>query len=170
MRIRRRSHLYLQGKDLAQKAKLFKRNAFYNGAAGAVFVLDTEGDHRAILRKLVKGRDSTNTDFPMAVGVAHPCIEAWLLADGAAIAAAFGLPGAPTVPDAPEGLPAPQKNRAHNPKTVLAACAGARSVSAQGATRIAIAMTDTVLVRQRCPLSFELFAKEVEERIAPIFA
>jgi hypothetical protein len=66
-------------------------------------------------------------------------------------------------------LPAPQKNRAHNPKTVLAKCARRSAVPSQEATRIAQAIADTALLRQRCPIGFEPFAQEVEERIAPLF-
>jgi len=43
----------------------------------------------------------------MAVGVAHPCVEAWLLVDSLAIARALGLSNSVVVPSNPESLPAP---------------------------------------------------------------
>ncbi len=38
----------------------------------------------------------------MAIGVAHPCIESWLLADAAAIRRALALPATPKLPAEPE--------------------------------------------------------------------
>ncbi len=170
MKVVRRAVPFLPGKKkFWQKVKYFKQQAFYNGSAGAVFVMDSEGDHKGRLAELVKGRDSAYPDFPMAVGVAHPCIETWLLADPGAIARALGLPAPPDVPEDPENLPAPRKDRTHNPKTVLAACAGGSPVSAQEATRIATEIVDLALVRRRCPVGFEPFAEEVDERIGPLF-
>jgi hypothetical protein len=168
MMVVRRAFPYLQGKGLRQKVIFVKRNPSHKNRAGAIFVLDSEGDHPHKLDELVSGRDSANPDLPMAVGVAHPCIETWLLADAAAIASAFGLSSPPNVPQDPESLPAPWKNPSHDPKTVLGRFAGQSNVSSRDAWRIAqLANTDTV--RQRCPKGFGAFAKEVEERIAPLF-
>jgi Domain of unknown function (DUF4276) len=169
MRVVRRALPFLQGKKLWQKVKFVEQTALYNEAAGAVFVIDTEGNHRSRLAELVKGRDSAYPDFPMAVGVAHPCIEAWLLADPVAIAQAMGLSNDPREIDSPEDLPAPQRNRDHNPKTVLAECARGSPVSSRDATRIAAEIVDLAVLRRRCPLGFEPFAREVEKRIAPLF-
>jgi hypothetical protein len=169
MVVRRQLPFLTQGKGLWQKVKFVKQAAHYNRSAGAIFVLDSEGNHAGVLAQLKKGRDSAYPDVPMAVGVAHPCIETWLLADPGAIATALKLTSPPSVPSQPEILPAPNKNRANNPKTVLAACSGRASVSSQEASHIAKAMTDLTILRQRCPLGFEPFAKEVEARIAPLF-
>ena len=105
----------------------------------------------------------------MAVGVAHPCVEAWLLVDSLAIARALGLSNSVVVPSNPENLPAPHANRAHNPKTVLARCAERSAISSREATLIALAITDFAALRNRCPVGFEPFAQEIEERIAPLF-
>jgi hypothetical protein len=169
MRVIRHSFPFLQRGPLQRKVRFFKRQAFYNASAGTVFVLDTEGNHPSTLTKLTEGRDSGFPDFPMAVGVAHPCIEAWLLADKAAIVKIMKPGNPPTVPPDPESLPAPKHNQAHNPKTVLAACAGG-TVSAKSAVEIAKAISDLAVLRAKCPLSFEPFAQEVVERIAPLFA
>jgi hypothetical protein len=167
----RRAIPYLQGKGLWQKVKFAKQTALYNRSAGAVFVMDSEGNHRGRLAELSRGRDAAYSEFPMAVGVAHPCVEAWLLVDSLAIARALGLSNSVVVPSNPESLPAPQANRAHNPKTVLAMCAERSAISSREATQIALAITDLAALRNRCPVGFEPFAQEIEERIAiaPLF-
>lgn len=123
MRVKRRSVPSLQGKGLAQKVKFAKRQAFYNKSAALVFVMDSEGNHKQRIKELKEGRDSGLPDFPAAVGVAHPCIEAWLLADAAPIYKAHNLSVLPTVPDTPEDLPAPRHDGKNNPKVALANCA-----------------------------------------------
>ena len=169
MRVVRRAVPHLQGKGLWQKVKFAKQTALYNRSAGAVFVMDSEGNHRGRLAELSRGRDAAYSEFPMAVGVAHPCVEAWLLVDSLAIARALGLSNSVVVPSNPENLPAPQANRAHNPKTVLARCAERSAISSREATLIALAITDLAALRNRCPVGFEPFAQEIEERIAPLF-
>src|SRR4051812_9372623 len=65
MRVLRRGLPYLAGKSLAQKVKFVKQTAFYNQSAGAVFVVDTEGEHPGKKRaELEKGRDAAYPDFP----------------------------------------------------------------------------------------------------------
>ncbi len=110
--------------------------------------MDSECKHRDLLGNLVKGRDSAYPHFPMAVGVAHPCIEAWLLADPSAIASAFNLSGPVVAPPDPENLPAPQANRDHNPKTVLAKCGGRSAISSKEATQIALAICDLLTLQR----------------------
>jgi hypothetical protein len=161
---------FLAGKSLSQKVKFVKQTALYNRSAGAVFVVDTEGEQPDKKRaELEKGRDSAYLDFPMAVGVAHPCIEAWLLADEAAVAHALNLTTALAPFSCPEDLPAPRKDRGNNPKSILGALVGRSAISSNEAIRIAMVIRDMALLRQRCPLSFEPFATEVEQRIAPLF-
>ena len=84
---------------LAKKVSFAKRQARISGSAGAVFVVDSEGDLKGRMRELNKGRQMERGDFPLAVGLAHPCIEAWLLADAAAIRRALALPRNPALPD-----------------------------------------------------------------------
>jgi hypothetical protein len=105
----------------------------------------------------------------MAVGVAHPCIEAWLLADAAAVAQALNLTTALALYSPPEDLPAPRKDRGNNPKSILGTLVGRSAISSHEATHIAMVIPDMALLRQSCPLSFEPFATEVEQRIAPLF-
>lgn len=170
MLVKRRPLPFLQGKGLWQKVRFAKRQAFNSGSAGLVFVLDTEGNHPAQLEQLLQGRDAGLVDYPTAVGVTHPCIEAWLLADAAAIARALSLAGRPEVPEAPESLPAPAKDRDRNPKAVLGRCCGqSRTLSSAETTRIALEIRDLAAIRDRCPISFAPFADEVLGIIGPLF-
>jgi len=153
-----------------QKAERFRKLARQNKARGAVFVVDSDGKVDERRAQLVAGRDAGPSEPPMAVGVAHPCVEAWLLADATAVRRGMGLPRTPNVPDQPEQLP-PEKQRPDHPKKVLAKAAGTRGpdLSAPKKDKIAKAMNDPALVRQRCPLGFAPFADEVEEHIHPLF-
>jgi len=171
MRVKRKAYSFLQGKGTVQKVKFAKRQAVYNRSDGVVFVLDTEGGHKNCIRDLQQGRDAAFPNFPMAVGAAHPCIEAWLLTDGKAIKRALNLAIAPSMPAAPEDLPAPQHDRVNNPKTVLASFAGAKKseLSSADKDRIAAEIRDTALICAACPLGFGAFALEVVQRIKPIF-
>ena len=141
---------FLQGKGTHQKVKFAKRQAKINGSAGIVFVLDTEGKTKSVLADLKRGRDSVSPDFPAAVGVAHPCVEAWLLVDAVAIALVLGLPAPPALPADPESLPAPCNNRTNNPKTVLGACANSPQTDLAASEKwdIARKIADLVPVRR----------------------
>jgi hypothetical protein len=157
-----------QGKPLWQKVWLFKRTAKINGSAGCVFVMDSEGKPNVVQADLEKGRDHMHPDFPMAIGVAHTCVEAWLLSDASAIRRGLSLNQRPTVPPNPESLPAPQANRNHNPKTVLAACHPNNRhpnlvEKTAMAEQLSLATAEAV-----CP-SFCAFAAEVRQRIRLLF-
>jgi hypothetical protein len=171
--LRKFSYL-LHGKGLWQKVRFAKRQAKYNRSAAAVFVMDSEGDQRELNKKrteMEKGRDHEFPGFPAAVGVAQPCIEAWLLADASAIQRTFDIPAAPEVPGEPENCPAPCQDEKNNPKTLLARAAGLkRRLSAEENWRIAAEMNDVGIVRTRCPASFAPFAGDVEAQIRPLFA
>jgi hypothetical protein len=170
MRVRRRPLPFLQGKGLWQKVRFAKRQAFNGASDGLVFVLDTEGNHPGQLEQLQRGRDSGLSDYPTAVGVAHPCIEAWLLADPSAISRAMELAQQPEIPTEPESLPAPCKDRVRNPKVLLGRCAGLnRPLSSTETTRIAQEIRDLDAIRTRCPTSFSPFADEIIRIIKPIF-
>jgi hypothetical protein len=171
MRVKRRPVLHLQGKGLWQKVRFAKRQAYYNGSAGAVFVKDTEGDLHGTVRELQRGRAAELPDFPMAIGTPHPCLEAWLLCDPAAIRSALGLAELPLAPDDPEGLPAPRDDRNNNPKSVLHRCAGGMGsdLSAAEKTRITSNLRELQRVRERCPQSFAPFADEIHARIKSLF-
>lgn len=138
-----------------------------------VFVVDSDGDLKGKTAQLTKGRDAAPSKLPMAVGVAHPCIESWLLANAPAIRRGLELTTTPKVPQRPEDLPAPcqDKNGKENPKAVLARIVGARKkeLSAQEKDKIAFAMNDMDLVRKRCPASFAPFADDVKVHIRPLF-
>jgi hypothetical protein len=172
MRVKRYGMPFMQGRGkLAQKVRFAKRQARLNRSAGVTFVVDSEGDLKGRSRDLERGRRMEPGEFPMAVGVAHPCIESWLLADPMAIRRALDLPGNPPVPDEPESLPAPRQDRRNNPKTALAATIGGstRELSVAEKEKITAAMNDMDLLRTRCPQGFAAFADEVQAHIRPLF-
>lgn len=173
MLVRRHGAPFMQGAGtLRKKVRFAKRQARINGSSAATFVMDSEGDLNDRKDDLDEGRRMEPGDFPMAVGVAHPCIEAWLLADEKAIARALALElPLDGIPDNPEALSAPRQDRKHNPKTVLAAVVGSgkQETSAKQKEQIATAMNDMELVRRRCPLGFDPFADEVDQLIRPLF-
>ena len=163
-----------KSKRLWRKIEFAKRRAAASGSAGVVFVVHSEGgrkEHRKLKGDLEKGRESVRPDFPMAIGVAQPCIESWLLADAPAIRRAMDLPTTPEVPGKPEELPAPHQDRMHNPKTELAKATGTtkKEVSVKEKDGIATAINDLNALRTRCPLGFAPFADEVDQRIRPLF-
>ncbi|MHC4405304.1 MAG: DUF4276 family protein [Planctomycetota bacterium] len=169
----RRRLPHLQGRKLWQKVRFAKRQAFGRSAA-AVFVVDSEGNGkllRKVTEQLKKGRDAAAPAFPMAIGVAHPCIEAWLLGDASAIRRALRLSSQPGVPDHPEQLSAPREDEKRNPKRALAEVVrpGSKDLAAKEKWAIAAAMNDMGLVRQRCPRGFAPFADEIERHIHPLF-
>lgn len=168
MVVHRRPVAHLEGRGLAKKVELAKRTARIAHRA-LVFVVDSDGD-LSKLKQLKKGRDRGHANVPTAVGVAHPCIEAWLLADAHAIRRAMGLASKPDVPAQPESLPADRDDRQH-PKRLLAGCAGSGNpdLKADDKVKIARAIRSLDVVRTRCPLSFAPFAAEVEAHIKPLF-
>jgi len=173
MRVRRRRVAHLHGKGLWQKVR-FARWQARGTSAGAVFVMDSEGGAKLrekVLSELAKGRDAPGPNLPTAVGVAHPCIEAWLLADASAIRRALKLEKEPNTPDDPESLPAPGKHEATDPKIALATACGSsqKDLAASDKWAIASKMDDIPLVRERCPQGFAPFADEVECHIRPLF-
>ncbi len=175
MLVRRHGIPFLQhkasGRGWKNKAEAARKIARRNGSHAAVFVVDSEGDLKARSEALTQGRDAGPSRPPMAVGVAHPCIESWLLADAAAIRRALGLPSTPNVPAEPEKLPAPCDDSRNNPKTTLRNLVGERrkELPMEQKDRIAKAMNDMDLVRARCPLGFAPFTDEVEKHIRPLF-
>ena len=175
MRVKRKVLSSLQGKGFWQKVRFAKRQAFYTPDTQAVvFVRDSEGDETELSRiraTMEKGRDAEELPIPMAIGVAHPCIESWLLADAAAIRRGLELNGNPTVPDEPESLPAPCISRKNNPKKILvrAAESAKNELSAKEKDKITRAMNDLDLLGRRCPLGFAPFADEVRQRVRPLF-
>jgi hypothetical protein len=171
MLVKRRPVSFLQGKGWVQKVKFAKRQAYYNKSAGVVFVMDTEGEQAKRMEELATGRNAEFLDFPMAIGAPHPCIEAWLLADPAAVKKGMELGQSPQVPEDLESLPAPCQDHKHNPKTVLAAWCGVDrpDLSSTEKDRIAAEIRVLQRLRDRCPSSFPPFADEVEQRIRPLF-
>ena len=154
-----------------RKIRFAKRQASISGRHGLVFVVDTEGELlNKVIEELITGRDSCYPELPTAVGVAHPCIEAWLLADPAAVKKGLNLKEKPVFPAEPESLDAPQHDRDENPKTILARCVGPRkALSAKETCAIAEEIRDLTRLESGCPKSFKPFAEEVRTHILPLF-
>ena len=174
MRVRGLAMPFVQRGGFDRKVEFAKQQASYRLAKGKshglVFVIDTEGDHRKAIKEVTEGRNRRYTELPTAVGVAHPCIESWLLADADAIKSALKLSATPTIPEWPESLPAPCEDLTRNPKTVLADCAGCLGeLKSVEKAAIASKMRNPDLVRSRCPNSFAPFADEVVRFIKPLF-
>ena len=176
MRVKRYGIPFLQnikvsGRGYKQKGEAARKQARRNGSHAVVFVVDSEGDLKARSKTMKEGRDAGPSHPPMAIGVAHPCIESWLLTDSTAIRRALDMPSTPEIPDEPEKLPAPSQNRENNPKTVLRDISGQpkKELPTKDKDRIATAMNDMDLVRKRCPLGFAPFADEVQRHIRPLF-
>lgn len=151
-----------------RKVHFAKKMASNNGSDGCVFVIDSEGDKESVQKELVKGRDSIYPSYPMAIGVAHPCIEAWLLADASAIRRGMNLVQRPTVPSRPEELPAPQHDAKNNPKVALASCDPKnRHPNTDEKSSIANYL-DLASAEVTCP-SFGSFAAEVRNHIGKLF-
>lgn len=167
--VKRKAFQHLQGKGIWQKARFAKQQSSYNpGSVGCVFVLDSEGDPENVSGDLEKGRASCAPAFPMAIGIAHPCIEAWLLTDDSAIRRGLNLQQRPAMPADPESLPAPQNDRTNNPKTALNALASPpREVSATEKTAIAGHLRLEV-GELRSP-SLRAFAEDVRRHLRPLF-
>ena len=173
MRVKRRPFAFLVGKKLPQKVQFAKRQASLNMSQAAVFVVDSEGGPKELKAKrdaLEEGRGRELPNFPMAIGVAHPCIESWLLAAPDAIRRALNFAATPQVPGEPEKLPAPCQDQPQNPKTALAAAAVRGRVSAADMDKIATAINDFEQLHGRCPMGFAPFADEVDRQIRPMFA
>ena len=177
MRVKCYTRMYLEKVDVTagggyrQKATAFGKLAWRNGSHATVFVVDSDGDLRKRNNDLAAGRSDAKVPIPMALGVAHPCIESWLLTDATAIRRALDLSATPQVPGEPENLLASRQNRRHNPKTELIKAAGANrdDLSAKEKDAIAKAINDVDLLRTRCPLGFAPFAEEVDRHIRPLF-
>ncbi|MGB4728191.1 MAG: hypothetical protein WBH86_12380, partial [Thermogutta sp.] len=96
VRCRPLAFLIKKGGSLAKKVKFARQQARISESAGIVVVVDSDGHWKKKHDELIKGRNMDQMpSFPTALGVAHPCIEAWLLPDAVAIQRAFKLKAPP---------------------------------------------------------------------------
>jgi len=169
--VKRKALQHLIGKGIWQKVRFAKQQSSYNpNSVSCVFVLDSEGDPDAVAADLERGRASCAPEFPMAIGVAHPCIEAWLLAGASAIRRGLGITTGPRpiAPPQPESLPAPQRDRKDNPKTALAACHPNNRHPNLAEKSSMAEHLDFAVAEDRCP-SLLAFATEVRTQIRDRF-
>lgn len=162
MQVRCYGSLFMMGPGgLGRKLQFAQRQAPHHGSAGVVFVVDSDGHWERKHRELHDARRARGSGVPTAIGVAHPCIEAWLLADADALKRAFNLSKSPQLPSDPESLP-PSGDNPNHPKCCLRRIAGKQSgLSAHEKAKI--------VRKQRCPKSFDPFAEELEQKICPLF-
>ncbi|MDI7266727.1 MAG: hypothetical protein QME96_01885 [Myxococcota bacterium] len=139
------------------------------GIDALVFVRDSRlEDHDLRLRKcreVLRACDSRGSPIAVVLGLAVQEIEAWLLADPQARAAAFGDAGRNGQYPAPEELPDPKSCW----RTLLGESAPGSPASTRDAdcrTRAIEAMRPRV-VSELCSRGFEPFQKQVAERIVP---
>jgi len=105
----------------------------------------------------------------MAVGVAHPCIESWLLADASAIRRGFGLTGPrPVVPPDPEAIPLHDAQGNNQLKMRLAACHPNNRHPNLAEKSTMAEHLDFAIAEDRCP-SLLAFATEVRTQIRDRF-
>ncbi len=171
MRVIRRRVSLLRGKTLAEKVYFERYQAIYSKYRGIVLVVDSDGKLELTRKNWHEAREKSNArlsnHLPMAIGIAHPCIESWLLSDATAIRRGLELERTPVVSDNPESL-SPKKSNKNHPKNVFRSIVK-DNMSAKDTDRIAAAMNDLELVKQRCPAGFKPFAEEVETHIQPLF-
>lgn len=175
MRIRRLFLAELQGRrTLDRKVQLAKiKTSMDKQCRGLVFVVDTEGlRHDLLLKQLQAGRDSTLTEMPTAVGAAHPCLEAWILANPSAIRKGMNIEATIETPSAPEELAVRSKDQKNSPKRILADLVGVKKddLSVANKTKIVREIQSLDDLHNRCPVSFSPFFDEISDHIKPLFA
>ncbi len=164
---------------LQEKSRLAKMQSRDQKADALVFVVDADGDdafRKAKWDQLDTGRNRVPNGPPMAVGVAQPCIEAWLIVHfwpkSAPTTGGASLSGPSNVLasySSPEDLPGDSADSAH-PKRVLAALRNQQTQDLDAKEKWEIArQVDLQEIEQKCPKSFLPFAQEVHGNIAPLF-
>jgi len=138
-----------------------------DGQAGVVVLIDR--DRRRdddTIRPLQAGRDAAAqfSDIPCAVGQAVEAFDAWMIADGKAVAEAGG--NASRSHPAPENLNGEEGTGNHPKERAAEIFGGSEGLGAKCAQ---IASTVNIeFLKKSCPVGFAPFAAEVKERIAPV--
>lgn len=142
-------------------------------ATGAILLRDADGD-AARHRGLVQARDQSGTSwrFPIAVGVASPCREAWAI--GALPASdARDVAGATKACefnplDVPHKLAHFEREKRPTAKAMLDRLAPGTDGAAQAGW--VEALSDSELQRRNANTGLPEFVAELSERIVPLFA
>lgn len=156
-----------RGQKYAKKALQAIRQAASEGFDGVTLVIDRDRreDRRTII-PLREGRDAVAAEGgpPCAVGQAVETFDAWMIADGKAIAAAGGDASrshlTPESPDKAEGT------GGHPKQWAADLFRGGGDLG--GRYAIVARKVDLDLLEKRCPSGFAPFAREVRERIGPV--
>lgn len=160
---------------ILKRTRAYIKEAARAGAAAAVVLVDADGRGKERLKRLEEHRqrliaDNAALGIPSAIGVAVEVIEAWLLADQAAITRALGLPDPPERVENPEALKGKRGSGDH-PKDVLRRLLaqdrrGPRSFLRQ--VQAIARELDVRLLAERCR-SFRRFRDEVRQHLGPLF-
>ncbi len=154
----------MHGRGFSAKVRVAMADAEARGLDGVVFVIDQDGcPERA--QELREGRSKGEREglaVPTAVGVAVEMLEAWLLADEAALSRVLGVVRPGSLPQ-PESL--------SDPKSKLKELDEHDRFDGDAVARgEAIAETaDLEVLCKRCPKGFEPFRGEVVRRLGRIF-
>jgi hypothetical protein len=151
----------------ARKAMQAIAQARLEGFHSVVILIDRDGRaHAGRSRGLREGRDlvAQHGGPPCAVGAAVEAFDAWMIADGGAIAAAGG--------DASRGHPNPEtldgrQGSGRHPKDRAADAFGGKGRLGEKYAVVAT-QADIAFLERMCPEGFRPFAQEVRERIRPI--
>jgi len=152
----------LHARGFARKVKAAMVDARRQGVQALAIVVDRGGQKNANrLQEMELGRQQANADnvtIPTALGLAIEELEAWLLCDEKAIAAALGTTITELNP-APEGIKHPKRE-------LDRLCAPVRS---DAVLESIAAKTSLDLLAKRCPRGFVPFRDEVLDAVAPLF-
>ena len=159
------------GSKLAKKVIRAIRMADKQGAAGAIVAVDR--DRRPDSERIVelrKGRDKALEDRSLnvscAVGSPVEAFDAWMIADGKAMAA-VGTPATPNPHASPESLAGKPGSDQH-PKDH--ACTQLGGGAELGRAYAVIArQVDLSFLERACPQGFRPFADEVRANLWPLF-
>jgi hypothetical protein len=138
----------------------------------AVVILRDRDRARTVnrLRPLQRGRDAAaidGTNPPCAVGLAVETFDAWMIADGKAVAKATDCKTGRSHPS-PEGLRGQEQTGDH-PKDWARELFGGLDAMAEAYPKVA-ASVNIAFLETACPEGFAPFAEEVRQRIGPVMA
>ena len=156
-----------RGQKYAKKALQAIRQAASEGFDGVTLVIDRDRKRDSqTVEPIRRERDSLPCAVfpPCAVGQVVETFDAWMIADGKAIAAAGGNTG--WSHPSPESLDKKEGTGRH-PKDRAADLFGGGG-DLGGKYAIVAREVDLDVLEKRCPSGFAPFAREVRERIGPV--
>jgi len=156
----------LHGRGFAKKVRAAVADAIRAEADAVVFVSDRGGaKNRERLSAMQRGKEESREKglfMPTVVGLAIEELEAWLLADAAAVSTVSGVPAKGATQD-PETIEDPKN-------TLRQQCEGDTSGRREWQRHEAIAQAaDINALVTRCPKGFKPFHDEIRTALLPLF-